>query len=232
MSRSGDFYGERGGRTHSTGESRWHCYGAPRAPIQNDAALIELSATTTPIHESAAVLLADRLLRGVGARLAHSAMVVRQVERVCGFLEPPWRSAIVDAAWLHDVGYSRQIAHTGFHPLDAARWLRERDWPMQTCRLVAWHTAAQVEAALRGLEHDLVREFDPPPTLAAAALTWADLTSSPHGEPCTVDDRLNDILRRYPPESIIHRAIAEASPTLWEAATEIASRLALPTGHA
>jgi hypothetical protein len=190
---------------------------------------IELTATTIRTDQTDAALLAGRLLGDVGSRLAHSALVAHQAARVCGFLEPPWRSAIVDAAWLHDVGYTARIARTGFHPLDAARWLRDREWPIETCRLVAWHTAAQVEAALRGLDHALAREFDAPPTLAAAAITWADLTSSPRGEPCTVGERLADILRRYPPESIIHRAIAEASPMLWEAATEIASRLALPT---
>jgi hypothetical protein len=190
------------------------------------AALLELTATNIPIAESEAALLADRLLRGVGARLAHSATVAQQVDRVCGFLEPPWKSAIVDAAWLHDVGYNGRIARTGFHPLDAARWLRDRDWPIETCRLVAWHTAAGVEGALRGLDHELALEFDPPPTLAA------DLTSSPRGEPCTVGQRLADILQRYPPESLVHRAIAEASPMLWEAARRIDSRLALQTENA
>jgi len=192
------------------------------------AALIELAATNTPIDESASALLADRLLRGVGSRLAHSARVAHQVDRVCEFLEAPWRSAIVDAAWLHDVGYNGRIARTGFHPLDAARWLRDRDWPIETCRLVAWHTAARAEAELRGLDHELASEFDPPPMLPAAAITWADLTSSPHGVPCTVGRRLADILQRHPRESIVHRAIAEASPMLWEAAREIGSRLASP----
>jgi hypothetical protein len=76
------------------------------------------------------------------------------------------------------------------------------------------------------LDRALAAEFEPPPTLAGAALAWADVTSSPTGEPSKVADRLDDILRRYPADSIVHRAITEASPMLRESAREIESRLA------
>jgi hypothetical protein len=174
-----------------------------------------------------AALLADRLLSGVGTRLAHSAKVALQAERVRSLLESEWRSVIVDAAWLHDIGYSPRVKRTGFHTLDAARWLRDHGWATTICRLVAWHSEAEVEGALRGLSDDLAAEFEPAPTLAAAALTWADLTSSPAGELCTVADRVADILRRYPPDSIVHRAIADATPRLREAAEEIGALLAV-----
>ncbi|HTP21936.1 MAG TPA: hypothetical protein VMJ65_20180 [Solirubrobacteraceae bacterium] len=63
--------------------------------------------------------------------------------------------------------------------------------------------------------------------MATNALTWADLTSSPRGEPWSVARRIVDILRRYPADSIEHRAIADAAPTLWHAVRIIQSRLAL-----
>ena len=190
-------------------------------------ALFALDDRGTTSNNSDAVLLADRLLSGVGTRLAHSARVAAQVERVRYLLDGEWRSVIVDAAWLHDIGYSPQVKRTGFHALDAARWLRAGGWPTATCRLVAWHTESEGEGALRGLGAELVAAFEPPPTLAAAALTWADLTSSPAGELCTPAARIADILRRYPPDSIVHRAIADATPRLCEVADEIESRLAL-----
>jgi hypothetical protein len=176
--------------------------------------------------------LADCLLHDVGTRLAHSARVARQVDRVRHLLDGRWKAVISDAAWLHDVGYSPRIACTGFHPLDGARWLRDRDWSDEICRLVAWHSAAGVEGALRGLDQELTVEFERPPEVATNALTWADLTSSPQGEPWSVGRRIDDILRRYPAESIEHRAIANAAPTLWHASRDIQSRLALETGVA
>ena len=182
---------------------------------------------STTRNKSDAALLADQLLSGVGTRLAHSAMVASQAERACCLLDGEWRRVIVDAAWLHDVGYSLRVNRTGFHALDAARWLRDRGWKTAICRLVAWHTESDVEGGLRGLGEELAAEFEPPPTIAAAALTWADLTSSPSGEPCTPDDRITDILRRYPPDSIVHRAITIATPRLRSVSEEIDARLVL-----
>jgi hypothetical protein len=192
-------------------------------------ALTDLDTPSPKIDDSRAAVLADRLLRGEGTRLAHSATVAHQVDRVGCLVEVQWQSAIMDAAWLHDVGYGERVASTGFHPLDGARWLRARGWPNETCRLVAWHTAASVEGRLRGLRQALAAEFDPPPRLPAAALTWSDLTSSPCGERWSVARRLGDILRRYPAGSLVHAATVEALPDLLGAAAEIESLLALGT---
>jgi hypothetical protein len=107
--------------------------------------------------------------------------------------------------------------------------LQDHGWPNETCRLVAWHSAARVEGGLRGLDQELAAEFEPPPELATNALTWADLTSSPSGERWTVARRLADIVRRYPAESVEHRAIADATPMLLHATGDIELRLARET---
>lgn len=174
--------------------------------------------------EAAAV--ARRLLHGLGTRLEHSAAVAAQIHRVSGLLiDPAWRSALEDAAWLHDVGYRPELALTGFHPLDGARWLRDRDWPSTTCRLVAWHTEAYEQARLFGLHDVLIVEFDRPPRLAASALAWADLTSSPTGHRCDPEERFADIFKRYPPGSRAHAATRGALPALRAAVHEIEHRL-------
>jgi putative nucleotidyltransferase with HDIG domain len=185
-----------------------------------------LETTTTESEASDAAQLADRLLGHVGTRLAHSARVADQAERAAHLLEEPWRSAIMQAAWLHDIGYSEQVARTGFHPLDGARWLRDRGWPSEVCRLVAWHTEAGIEAGIRSLDSDLAAEFDQPPPLVAAALSWADLTSSPTGAACAVSRRIDDILDRYPADFAVHSAIAAARPALCGATGEVEALLA------
>lgn len=150
--------------------------------------------------------MARDLLVGVGSRLAHSMAVAAQAELIAHVVDDPWSSALVDAAWLHDVGYAPALVSTGFHPLDGARWLRAGCWPDLVCRLVAWHTRAGKEAELRGLLPGLQAEFEPPASMAQAALAWADLTSSPTGERCTVEDRISEVLARYPAGSVVHQA--------------------------
>lgn len=172
-----------------------------------------------------AAALAEELLTGVGTRLAHTRRVAAQAARACGLVEGPWADALVPAAWLHDIGYNPQLASTGFHPLDGARHLRTLAWPAEVCRLVAWHTNAGDEANLRGLDGVLLDEFERPPHDAWAALAWADLTSSPAGERWAVEWRVADVLRRYPPGTVVHRAMSASTPELMSAAAAIAAQL-------
>lgn len=172
--------------------------------------------------------VASDLLAGVGTRLAHSAAVAAQADRVAGVLEDRWGAVLVDAAWLHDIGYAPTVAVCGFHPLDGARWLRDRNWPDETCRLVAGHSRALTEAALRGLGGELLGEFVPVPELPAAALAWADVTSLPDGGRCSLADRLADILARYPQgpvheATLANRAALEADVAVVEGLLSTAS---------
>ena len=173
---------------------------------------------------------AGRLLEETSARHAHTRRVARQAATVSHLLDEPWRSAIGEAAWLHDIGYSPALVDTGFHPLDGARWLRARGRSDEVCSLVAWHTRARTEARLRGLEDALVAEFAAPPATAQATLTWADLTSSPNGERCSPATRISDILHRYGPESIVHQATLANEAELLDDARSVADRMTEPAG--
>jgi hypothetical protein len=92
--------------------------------------------------------------------------------------------------------------------------------------LVAWHTGAATEAELRGLLHLLADEFPTPPTDVAAALAWADLTSSPSGARCSAEERVDEILCRYEADSIVHRAVTASRDSLLSTAKDTEVRLA------
>lgn len=173
-----------------------------------------MSARPANVPAVEASALAARLLDGVGTRLAHSRTVASRAAQAAEILDPPWSTALLEAAWLHDIGYAPALAVSGFHPLDGARWLRKAGWSDEVCSLVAWHSRAVAEASLRGLAVALTAEFASPPELAQAALAWADLTSSPTGETCTATDRLAEIRSRYAPSSVVHRSVSASLPGL------------------
>jgi len=170
----------------------------------------------------ARTLLADSLPR----RWSH----VQGVAARARTLEPslgPDADLIEAAAWLHDVGYLPELAVTGLHGLDGARYLRDvhHAEPM-LCRLVAHHSCAVIEAEERGLAHILNREFDPPPQPLADALTFCDMTTSPDGEHVHVHNRLAEIHDRYGSGHLVSRSIRRATPLILEAVGQVNARAA------
>lgn len=154
------------------------------------------------------------------SRRAHSIAVGRRMEGVAAHLSAELRADAIAAAYLHDVGYGHP--DIGFHPIDGARLLRSRGYSQVVCHMVAFHTAAEVEAKVRGLDSELFDDFRlvgiPGLDKANDFLWWSDLSTGPNGEPFTVDRRLEEILERYEPGSVVHTAITQASPQLKTAA--------------
>lgn len=152
---------------------------------------------------------------------------VAEAAEAAGASVPPWdRELLIAGAWLHDIGYADELVDTGFHPLDGARYLRARGAPDRLCRLVAHHTAASVEAHARGLAEQLANEFPPEVSPVADALTYADMTTGPTGERVSVEERLEEILRRYPASHVVHRSIETAQPRIMATVREVEARLA------
>jgi hypothetical protein len=128
------------------------------------------------------------------------------------------------AAWLHDIGYLPELARTGLHALDGARYLRDvQHAPPMVCRLVAHHSCAVIEAEERDLADVLRREFEAPPQPLADALTFCDMTTTPDGEPMNVDRRLAEILHRYGSEHLVSRSIRRAAPMILRAVDRVLS---------
>jgi hypothetical protein len=131
---------------------------------------------------------------------------------------------LAQAAVLHDVGYAPEVAITGFHPLDGARYLKSIGIDDQVVNLVAHHSCARLEAEERGLAADLT-EFAPGPEELTEFLIFCDMTTSPDGMLVTVEERLSEILVRYGPSSVVGRSIVRAKPELRAATLRVADRL-------
>jgi hypothetical protein len=93
--------------------------------------------------------------------------------------------------------------------------------------LVAHHTGAMIEAQERGLADVLAAEFpigDAAP-FNLAALTYCDMTTGPDGQPVDVEQRIAEILTRYPPDHVVHRSISRAAPKLRAQVREVSAIL-------
>ena len=66
--------------------------------------------------------LAYTLLHATGNRWLHVQAVAARAEELRGAVGPAEGELLVAAAWLHDIGYSPELSHEGFHPLDGARY--------------------------------------------------------------------------------------------------------------
>lgn len=132
---------------------------------------------------------------------------------------------MIAAAWLHDIGYGPQIALTGFHPLDGAKYLRTIGADERVVGLVAHHSCARFEAELRGLGRAL-DAFEREQGAVADALIYADMVTGPRGQSLTVDQRLANIFERYPGGSVVHAAISQAAGELRAAVLRTETRLA------
>lgn len=182
-----------------------------------------------PAGASAVVFEARRvsktLVEPLGRRWSHVKAVAARAAELVVPVPAARRDQLIAAAWLHDVGYAPEIGHTGFHPLDGARYLRSEGWPDGIVNLVAHHSGARFEAKQRGLADELA-EFSCPDGPLLDALALADLTTGPSGEPLTYDERIAEILRRYPEDNPVHKAWLEAEPVLRKSVGRVEVRLA------
>ncbi|MFF0725171.1 HD domain-containing protein [Streptomyces sp. NPDC004134] len=167
-------------------------------------------------------LLSDPLPR----RWAHSLGVAERA-RSLGPILGRDAELLEAAAVLHDIGYSPAAATTGFHPLDGARFLRDHEQADgRVVRLVAHHSCALLEAEERGLRQELEGEFELEHPELVDALVYCDMTTTPDGTPTTSEERLDEIVRRYGPDTIVGRFIQRAAPEIHAATKRVAARLA------
>jgi hypothetical protein len=178
--------------------------------------------------------LARRLLENpLPRRWAHTQGVAGRADSLVPVLGEE-ADLLAAAAWLHDIGYSPDLADTGFHPLDGARYLRDvQGVDERLCRLVAHHSCAVYEASERGLHEALIAEFAPERPELVEALTYCDMTTGPDGRHLDVADRLAEIHSRYGPEHLVSRSISAATPYITSAVRATEQALAdVRTGRA
>lgn len=163
--------------------------------------------------------MSERLLtEELPRRWAHTVAVAAAAVELVRGLASQDAEEIVCAAWLHDIGYAPSLVDSGFHPIDGAAYLSRhavhgRAIPAGVIGLIAHHTGAVFEAHERGLQ-DVLARYPVPDAAKLAIVSCADLCSGPDGTPVDPDERITEVLARYPAEHPVHRAIAKSGPML------------------
>jgi putative nucleotidyltransferase with HDIG domain len=172
-----------------------------------------------PLAES---LLAESLPR----RWKHCLGVAERARTIAPILGKD-AELLETAAVLHDIGYAPDLAKTGFHPLDGARYLRDvAGADERVVNLVAHHSCAWMEAEARGLHDELVGEFPRESAHLNDALCYCDMNTTPDGTPTNPIDRVNEITGRYGPDSLIGTFIRRAEPEILASTSRVLERVA------
>ncbi|MFI9814002.1 HD domain-containing protein [Saccharothrix variisporea] len=165
-----------------------------------------------------------RLVLSLPRRWVHVQGVAKRAALAAGIVPEAERDLLMAAAVLHDVGYAQDVAETGFHALDGARYLEEQGFPERLCALVAHHSCAYREAELRGCSAELARWVDEETPLRDA-LWWADMTTGPDGDTTGIRERIAEIQARYGPEDLVTFFVRQAEPELVAAVERTEARL-------
>ncbi|MFD7403006.1 HD domain-containing protein [Streptomyces sp. NPDC059866] len=180
----------------------------------------ELTEWAYPLAES---LLAEPLPR----RWKHCLGVAERARTIAPILGRD-AELLEAAAVLHDIGYSPDLAETGFHPLDGARHLRDvAKVDARVVNLVAHHSCAWMEAEARGLREELEGEFPREEAHLNDALCYCDMNTTPEGTPTNPVDRVNEIAGRYGPDSLIGKFIRRAEPEILACTSRVLERVAV-----
>jgi hypothetical protein len=174
------------------------------------------------------VAVSRGLLGDQGTRWSHVQAAGQVAETLAVLFHPREAELLVAAATLHDIGYAPQIAHTGFHPLDGALFLRTSGYPPRLVDLVAHHSQAVILAHDHGID-DLEARFAREDSLVADALVYSDMHSSPEGTIIDPHTRLADIARRHATPNVSTRAaLLRGSIARVDRALHLVTRLPSP----
>lgn len=170
-----------------------------------------------------AAVTAEIYVAPLGRRWDHVRAVADKATLIAKSFGSDDGHLLVAAAYLHDVGYASELAATGFHPLDGGRFVRTAGYE-RLAELVAHHSAARVEAVLRGID-GYEDEFSFADDELDQALTYCDLTTSPNGQPIKLADRVAEINLRYGRDHVTARAITLGVPEFERAVAATEARL-------
>ncbi|MGA8943453.1 MAG: HDIG domain-containing metalloprotein [Thermoactinomyces sp.] len=137
-------------------------------------------------------------------RYKHILGVVRHMKHLLDRINiaDKLKPLLIQAAYLHDIGYSNRLNATNFHPFDGAVFAQNHGFPKPVVAAVLFHSGACESAKKTGSDLVSVYELNTPllddtDWLFIDLVTYCDLHTAPTGENITFDERIQEIIQRY-----------------------------------
>ncbi len=161
------------------------------------------SATVTKASMDASKLA--QYLSPKSNRYQHILGVVRLMEDLLPSLQIPdnWKPHVIQACYLHDIGYSPKLNQYGFHPLDGAIFASKKGFVKPVVSAILFHSCAyeiaqmeknQKRLSIYQAHLPLLDEHD---RLLIDLVTYCDIHTSPTGEKISFQERVKEVIDRY-----------------------------------
>ncbi|RAL26726.1 HD domain-containing protein [Thermoflavimicrobium daqui] len=153
------------------------------------------------------------------ARYQHILGVVQYMENLLPRLNVPydWKPLLLQACYLHDIGYSPNFIKYDFHPLDGAIFASKKGFLKPVVASILFHSCAF--EMVKKTRNDLIELYEINYTLLDQLdllfidlVTFCDLHTSSTGQPITFQDRVQDVLDRYGPHHEVSKLMLANRP--------------------
>jgi hypothetical protein len=117
-------------------------------------------------------------------------------------VDQKWKSFLLQACYLHDIGYSPKLNQYHYHPLDGAVFAAKQGYPKCIIASILFHSCAYEGVCysrddLRQLYEDHFVLLDDLDHMFIDLVSYCDLHTSSNGEHTQLDQRVKDVVDRY-----------------------------------
>lgn len=137
-------------------------------------------------------------------RFHHILGVVRNMESLLTKINIPrkWKSLLLQACYLHDIGYCPELNQYNYHQLDGAIFAAKQRYPKCIIATILFHSCAYEGVIysrpdIKQIYEDQIALLDNQDLMFIDLVSYCDLHTSANGEHTTLAQRVKNVVERY-----------------------------------